>query len=544
MTQPNSSNGQASRDPRETIGEWNELAYNSQTEAVHMCVLRTGAVLYYSGFRFAEGVQTETRLWYPQSELIKTPTTPADIFCAGHSFLPDGRLLSTGGTLEYRTAFPLPPAWLVRYIRPITSLILRLIPSFLLRKFEPELTGLPNMFIFDPETEQWDSAGNMEEGRWYPTNTTLPDGRVLILSGDDTGGGLGGGEKPKTNLRMEVYDAGKGLELVGVIPSMDQPHGSGQAHHQFPSLYPRMHVLPLGVSDRSAFPAGKAFCSGYGPETRMINLHTWEWTDVDRLEFGTRHDGCSVLLHLIPPDYAARVLTFGGSEGRLGDAKATDTAELISFGEVTPTWSYVASMSTKRLNASSVILPDGKILVAGGNSTGQFDDPVFEVDLFDPEDLSRSQVARTNVPRGYHCTAILLPDGRVLSSGTTPFGNHELRMEVYQPYYLFKGDRPQILSVPDNISYEEPFDVGYSHEEPIHSVALVRPGATTHAFDMDQRYMVLNFNPGEAGHLTVDAPRDEHVAPPGYYMVFLLSDDGVPSEARFVHLLVRQNSGA
>ena len=108
MTQPNSSNGQASRDPRETIGEWNELAYNSQTEAVHMCVLRTGAVLYYSGFRFAEGVQTETRLWYPQSELIKTPTTPADICAghlltdAGHSFLPDGRLLSTGGTLEYR----------------------------------------------------------------------------------------------------------------------------------------------------------------------------------------------------------------------------------------------------------------------------------------------------------------------------------------------------------------------------------------------------------------------------------------------------------
>lgn len=111
-------------------------------------------------------------------------------------------------------------------------------------------------------------------------------------------------------------------------------------------------------------------------------------------------------------------------------------------------------------------------------------------------------------------------------------------MEVYTPYYLFRGDRPRIDAVPNNISYDEPFEVGYGGKGPIGSVALVRPGATTHAFDMDQRYINLRFTREGADRLTVVGPRDEHVAPPGYYMLFLLNDERVPSEAKFIHLPV------
>ena len=498
-----------------------------------MALLHTGKVLYYSGFRYAEARKTETRLWYPETGEIKAPPTPADLFCAGHSFLPDGRLLSTGGTLEYRKMPPTPPAWIVRIPNPLAPFIVRAFGRFFP---VPELTGPTDMYLFDPVTEQWKFAGDMVEGRWYPTNTTLPDGRILILSGSDAGGGFRNDGKVNTNLRMEVYDAEKGLTLVGTIPAMEPSNHDGQRHHGFPSLYPRIHVLPLADTERASYPAGKAFCSGYGPETKMLNLHTWEWAEVGMLNFGTRHDGCSVLLPLKPPDYHAKVLTFGGSEKTVLEARGTETAEMMDFGKTPHKWEQCMPMQGKRVNASAVIMPDGKVLVVGGNSTGRFHDPVHDVEVFDPVTAAWSSVAKIKVPRGYHSTAILLPDGRVLASGTTPYGRHELRMEVYKPNYLFKGERPKIEAIPETISYAQSFEVTYAYARTINGVALIRPGATTHAFDMDQRYVALTFNRASAGLLTVQAPKDQYLAPPGYYMLFLLSEDGVPSEARFVHL--------
>ena len=165
-----------SQDPRD-IGQWEVLKYNSQIEAVHMALLHTGKVLYYSGFRFAEARKTETRTWYPETGEIKAPPTPADLFCAGHPFLPDGKLLSTGGTLEYRKLPPTPPAWLVRIPNPLAPFIVRTFGRFFP---EPELTGPTDMYLFDPIIEQWVFAVDMIEGRWYPTNTTLPDGRILL----------------------------------------------------------------------------------------------------------------------------------------------------------------------------------------------------------------------------------------------------------------------------------------------------------------------------------------------------------------------------
>ncbi len=546
-------------DLRAGRGEWQRLTYNSEIEAVHMALLRTGKVLYYSGFRFPEAVACETRTWYPKIGEIKQPVTPCNLLCAGHAFLPDGRLFATGGTLEYRD--PPAPPWLVRLSRPVAPFLIRLSGMPVFRSIFgqvklPTITGPTFTYLFDPQTEEWEFAGDMEEGRWYPTATTLPDGRILILSGTNQGGGVGTNGPVRLNARVETFSAEEGLKQVSTLPEPGHPHSSsgtppkkhdssgGAPHsHDFLSVYPRMHVLPLTDADRETFPAGKVFCSGYGPETRLLNLATWEWTDVAKLRFGDRHDGCSVLLPLHPPDYRARILAFGGiSEQEPSTDWATETAELIDFGKTPHTWECVAPLHRKRVNACAVILPDGKVLAVGGNSRSQFDDPVFNAEVFDPAEGTWSLVAPMTVPRGYHSTALLLPDGRVLSCGSTPYGNYELRMEVYSPHYLFNGPRPAIAKVPGSgIAYGQPFEVAFETrgKDAIGSVVLIRPGAVTHAFDMEQRYVQLRFDRDGTERLTVEAPPDPHIAPPGYYMLFLLSEAGVPSEAKFVHLPVQ-----
>ena len=526
MGSPTRSGKSISQDPSE-IGQWEILPYNSQVEAVHMALLHTGKVLYFSGFRVAEGAKTETRLWYPKIGEIKTPLTPGDVFCAGHSFLPDGRLLSTGGTLEYRGVPNIPP-WLVRLLMPITSILVRIFGRYYQGNLS--VTGPTFLYLFDPKTEQWEFVGDMEEGRWYPTNTTLPDGRILILSGSNEGHGFGSRGEIKMNRRVEVYSAKDGLRQVATIPDTIP---------NFPSFYPRMHVLPLFGADKALYPAGKAFCAGEGQATKFLNLNTWEWTEVAAQQFGDRHDGCSVLLPLRPPDYRARVLVFGGVKDPDTDMTATETAEVIDFGKQPCTWELIDPLQDKRVNACAVILPDGNVLVAGGNNIGLFDNPVRNVEVFDSEQRKWRQVAPMNVPRGYHSVAILLPDARVVTGGTTPFDYHELRLEAYSPYYLFRGPRPKITQVPASISYSQPFEVGFEQVGSIQSIALIRPGAFTHAFDMDQRYVSLNFHPAGIDRLTVEAPPDQHIAPPGYYMLFILSDQGVPSEAKFVQLAVQ-----
>jgi hypothetical protein len=337
----------------------------------------------------------------------------------------------------------------------------------------------------------------------------------------------------KINRRVELFDAAHGLAQAATIPEF------GDAG-RFPSDYPRMHVLPVPEEEKELYPAGKAFCSGNGPDTKMLNLRTWEWTDVGRLNWHVREDGCAVLLPLRPPDYRASVLVFGGSTQEGGRGEVTGTAEIIDLSSKSPHWQWAESLRDKRVNASSVLLPDGKLLALSGNSSHQFDRPVLNVELFDPDTGMWEMMAPMTVPRGYHSTALLLPDGRVLSSGTTPYGFWELRMEVYWPSYLFRGARPEIEQVPKSIAYGQPFEVSYQCPEgEIRSVVLMRPGAMTHAFDMEQRHVELVVQQRGPRHLTAIAPRDEHVAPPGYYMLFLLTDNGVPSGAEFVQLPVR-----
>jgi len=196
------------------------------------------------------------------------------------------------------------------------------------------------------------------------------------------------------------------------------------------------------------------------------------------------------------------------------------------------------------------------LIIIGGNETLipemlDYSDP-------DPSNWSWSELPAMEVPRKYHSSALLLPDGRVWCGGSRIYSDPqnfefendmERRIEIYSPGYSFEGARPEITSAPQVINYDEVFEVWYNvtadPSPDIDSVVLISLPSVTHCYDSNQRYLVLDFELSvNFGALNVTAPVDEYLAPPGYYMLFLLQkkyqsvsgEVRIPSIARIVKL--------
>jgi hypothetical protein len=182
------------------------------------------------------------------------------------------------------------------------------------------------------------------------------------------------------------------------------------------------------------------------------------------------------------------------------------------------------------------MLPDGNVMVTGGGRTQNGSDianAVLEAEIWSPISETWRTVARMQNGRLYHSTSLLLPDGRVLVSGGGRFaGNDQLNAEIYSPPYLFKGPRPTITSAPAGVQYGTSFFVGTPSSN-IASVSIIPIGSVTHSFNQNQRFLNLTFQQIEGG-LTVQAPANGNLAPPGYYLLFILDSNGVPSVAPFV----------
>ena len=183
------------------------------------------------------------------------------------------------------------------------------------------------------------------------------------------------------------------------------------------------------------------------------------------------------------------------------------------------------------------------MLVSGGSAIDENGTTaVLAAELYDPETNTFSPAETMEFPRLYHSNTLLLPDATVLAVGGNPArGDYEPHVEVYSPPYLFKADgsraaRPAISSsTVTAIHYGASFDV-YTHQAAgIRGVELIRAGAVTHSFDMDQRLVGLTYTAG-SGVLHATAPSSPNLAPPGYYLLFIIDSYGVPSVAHWVHL--------
>ena len=205
-------------------------------------------------------------------------------------------------------------------------------------------------------------------------------------------------------------------------------------------------------------------------------------------------------------------------------------------------------MSQPRIQMSATILPNGKVLATGGSINDE--DAVtasLNADLYDPATNTFSPAGANLFPRLYHSASLLLPDATVLLIGGNPQrGNYERRLEIYSPAYLFDANGTPRSGPPSPACLRARSATAPRSRcrrrtrRQIASVVLVRPGAPTHAFDMEQRLVGLSYTAG-SGVLNVTAPPNGNIAPPGYYMLFVLNTAGVPSVARFVRLLPRPN---
>jgi hypothetical protein len=214
---------------------------------------------------------------------------------------------------------------------------------------------------------------------------------------------------------------------------------------------------------------------------------------------------------------------------------ATNTVEILDLSASTPSWQYTAPMSFARGWANSVLLADGTVLVVGGGTSGSYNGPISTPELYDPVAATWTQMAAQAAPRMYHSTAVLLPDGRVLSAGQSK-GSLARTGEIFSPPYLFAGPRPTITSAPASVGYnQQQFTITTPDFASIGRVALVKAGSATHSNNFDQRYVDLSFVSDGVSGLTATSPPDGNHAPPGWYMLFILSS-GVPSVASWVQV--------
>jgi galactose oxidase len=439
-----------------TAGFWS-APFSWPIVAVHLHLLKNGRVLAWGKFG-------DPYVFNPANGSFTAEPVGAWIFCAGHAFLPNGRLLVAGGHIA-------------------------------------DGLGLPDTHIYDVGTQSWQIGTSMQRGRWYPTATTLPNGQVLVLAGTD---------QNFVNVGIpEIWTGSAWRALTG-------------ANRVFP-YYPRAFVGP----DGRVFVAGEQKASAW-----LSTAGAGGWTTGPSHISGAR-------------DYGAAVMYLPGKILYVGGGRTLASAETIDLAVGSPVWKTTGSMAYPRRHLNATVLPTGEVLVTGGTRGTSFNEISLAVrvaEIWNPVTGAWRQVAGNAVNRGYHSTSVLLPDGRVLHAGSgnalDENGNpwpDERNAEYYSPPYLFNGARPQISSAPNPVGYGQSFTVGTPDPGSVRKVSFIALGSTTHAFDMNQRFMWLDFT-AAAGGISVKAPSSRNLAPPGFYMLFLLNANNVPSKGKIIRL--------
>jgi hypothetical protein len=359
-----------------------------------------------------------------------------------------------------------------------------------------DYTGYPHAVIFDPATNGFTPLPDMNTGRWYPTTTTLPNGDVLVVSGDINA-------NTNVDALPQVFQFSTKTWRNLTTAQLSQP------------LYPNMLVAPNG----------KVFNAGPSRQSRYLSTAgTGAWSNVAVMNFGASRD------------YGPAVMYAPGKVAMIGGGNPpTATAEIIDLNATTPAWKFTSSMHFPRRQHNAVILPDGKVFIVGGSKAGGFDtstSPVLPTEMWDPATGQFTVMASIAVYRGYHSTALLLADGRVLSAGGNVGGPNA---QLFSPPYLFAGARPRITSAPVSAGYGQTVFIATPDVASISKVTLLREGSVTHTNSMSQGFQTLSFTKTSTG-LNITMPANANLATPGYYMLFILNGSGVPSVGSIIQV--------
>lgn len=454
-------------------GLWSEVQ-SWPIVAIHAALLPNGKVLAWDATpddadddpHTTDNFTTRVTLWDPITGLHAETNndTNTDLFCAGSAHLWDGRVLFAGG--DSGTAGTNAP--------------------------------LSNTNIYDPDTNTWRRAPNMNAPRWYSSVAALGNGEMLTF---------GGAYLPTPAGEVFQFDQNwRPLPITNPLPDLED--------YQWLQATPDGDVLTFGPGNSvSVIETEGSGAFRAGPRRDSIDLRDY---------------GSYAMFDV------GRILVVGGGE-------STDSSVVITTD--TQQTTDTGSLNVGRRQHNLTIMADGSVLATGGNTDGvRFVSATGGTKVVERWDVASGRWDVMNpmfADRQYHSIAMLLPDGTVLSAGggicgdCYEIGYEERNAEIYSPPYLFEADgslvaRPRLSAVPEQVNYAQTVVVGMADSASIERVHLIKLSSVTHSQNQEQRLVPLEFDRFD-GALSVTFPTSRFVAPPGHYLMFAVNDEGVPS---------------
>jgi hypothetical protein len=467
---------------------WRILPRTCPINPIHGALLRTNQVFFYCGSGWnADNPPGPSVTLNLSTEIFSSQPPPmvsgasVDLLSAGQSFRLEGYLMVAGGTLRYDPVY-----------------------------------GVNTAFLFSPDTLKWYQMSSMNTGRWYPTIVTLGNGRILAMSGKDIQGNL--------TRQVEIYSA----------------DGAWRAFPPTTSTFPMYPHLFLLRSGRLFYSGANITPNAANPTPRLLTLPgsfsspITESSVPGLVQADFSDQAASVLL---PPAQDQKVMIIGGgSRARV----ATNRVNIVDLSVSNPGYTAGPFLRHARMHHNAILLPDRTVFVCNGSAV--YEDITksnLPAEIYDPYATtpSWSVVATPSISgRMYHAVALLLPDGSVITAGGNPRrGVYENRLEIYSPAYMSQP-RPLIQSAPSLVVAGGQITIQTPQASQIQWVHLIRPMATTHSWDSEQRLVDLSISSRNSTSLTVTLSNHRNLVPVGWYMLFITDTNRIPSVAKWIQV--------
>lgn len=470
---------------RSTVGQWGSVISWTPHLPVTAATLPDGRLLTFSSNQrttFPGGVEfTYAAVWNPATgAFTEINNTRHDMFCGGTAMLPDGRVVINGGRNTTRLSS-----------------------------------------IFDWRTNQWSAMPNMNDPRWYNTTVALTDGSVFTVTGD------GGTNTAERWVEATGWGRLSNINWASVVAQ--------------PGYLTRWHPFILVAPDNRLFHGGPTDEMNW-----ITTIGNGSLTSANANVPGAHYpkEGTFAMYN------EGRILVMGGSantnpnpsDGSTGTS--TNLAFTIDIRGSQPVVTPTSSMKFVRQFCNSAILPNGEVMVIGGNSSGlKFNDTgsILAPEIWNPTTGQWREVTDMAIPRNYHSLALLLPDGRVWSGGSGLSGNaaDHRDAQLYTPPMLFNTDgsnatRPTLSNSPNSIGPGQVFNIQGSSG--ITRFTFIKMSSQTHSVNTDLRFLELPFTSPSTGNYQITAHSNISVMTPGYWMLFGLNAQGAYSVASIIQV--------